>query len=411
MFDLKLEQIKTLALYIHIPFCATKCVYCDFNTYEGIEKLIDSYINALNIEIQLWGTKLHRPQLSTLFFGGGTPSYLNLGQITELIQSISQAFQIESTMETTLEANPEDIRAEKLDEYQRAGINRLSIGVQSLDDRLLKMLGRRHDAKSALNAIEKTLDFGFENASMDLMYGLPTQSLQDWRETLDIALSLGLPHLSIYCLGLEKGTPMAQSVNLGELPEPDPDLAAEMYELTVKTLDGFKYRYYEISNWAKPGFESQHNINYWENQSFLGLGPGAHSYIPGFRFSNIKSPREYILRMENNPNDTTTPRTLKDPVQVIDQVENISETTEILDTLMMGLRLDTGVSEVAYFNRFGHSLDEKWNDTIVTAISDGLIKWENDNKSDLSNRYLQLTQKGKILSNEVLARFFAVAKN
>ena len=204
---------------------------------------------------------------------------------------------------------------------------------------------------------------------------------------------------------------MAQSVNLGELPEPDPDLAAEMYELTVKTLDGFKYRHYEISNWAKPGFESQHNINYWKNQSFLGLGPGAHSYIPGFRFSNIKSPREYILRMENNPNDTTTPRTLKDPVQVIDQVENISETTEILDTLMMGLRLDTGVSEVAYFNRFGHSLDEKWNDTIVTAISDGLIKWENDNKSDLSNRYLQLTQKGKILSNEVLARFFAVAKN
>lgn len=411
MFDLKLEQIKTLALYIHIPFCATKCVYCDFNTYEGIEKLIDSYINALNIEIQLWGTKLHRPQLSTLFFGGGTPSYLNLGQITELIESISQAFQIESTMETTLEANPEDIRAEKLDEYQRSGINRLSIGVQSLDDRLLKMLGRRHDAKSAINAIEKTLDFGFENASMDLMYGLPTQSLQDWRETLDIALSLGLPHLSIYCLGLEKGTPMAQSVNLGELPEPDPDLAAEMYELTVKTLDGFKYRHYEISNWAKPGFESQHNINYWKNQSFLGLGPGAHSYIPGFRFSNIKSPREYILRMENNPNDTTTPRTLKDPVQVIDQVENISETTEILDTLMMGLRLDTGVSEVAYFNRFGHSLDEKWNETIVTAISDGLIKWENDNKSDLSNRYLQLTQKGKILSNEVLARFFAVAKN
>ena len=411
MFDLKLEQIKTLALYIHIPFCATKCVYCDFNTYEGIEKLIDSYINALNIEIQLWGTKLHRPQLSTLFFGGGTPSYLNLGQITELIESISQAFQIESNMETTLEANPEDIRAEKLDEYQRSGINRLSIGVQSLDDRLLKMLGRRHDAKSAINAIEKTLDFGFENASMDLMYGLPTQSLQDWRETLDIALSLGLPHLSIYCLGLEKGTPMAQSVNLGELPEPDPDLAAEMYELTVKTLDGFKYRHYEISNWAKPGFESQHNINYWKNQSFLGLGPGAHSYIPGFRFSNIKSPREYILRMENNPNDTTTPRTLKDPVQVVDQVENISETTEILDTLMMGLRLDTGVSEVAYFNRFGHSLDEKWNDTIVTAISDGLIKWENDSKSDLSNRYLQLTQKGKILSNEVLARFFAVAKN
>ncbi|MAT07686.1 MAG: coproporphyrinogen III oxidase [Chloroflexi bacterium] len=411
MFDLKLEQIKTLALYIHIPFCATKCVYCDFNTYEGLEKLIDSYINALNIEIQLWGTKLHRPQLSTLFFGGGTPSYLNLGQITELIQSISQAFQIESTMETTLEANPEDIRAEKLDEYQRAGINRLSIGVQSLDDRLLKMLGRRHDAKSALNAIEKTLNFGFENASMDLMYGLPTQSLQDWKETLDTALSLGLPHLSIYCLGLEKGTPMAQSVDLGELPEPDPDLAAEMYELTVKKLDEFKYRHYEISNWAKPGFESQHNINYWNNQSFLGLGPGAHSYIPGFRFSNIKSPREYILRMENNPNDTTTPRTLRNAIQVIDQVENISETTEILDTLMMGLRLDTGVSEAAYFNRFGHSLDEKWNDTIVTAISDGLIKWENDSKSDLSNRYLQLTQKGKILSNEVLARFFAVAKN
>jgi len=411
MFDLKLEQIKTLALYIHIPFCATKCVYCDFNTYSGIERLIDSYINALNIEIRLWGTKLHRPQLSTIFFGGGTPSYLNLGQITELIKSISQAFRIESTMETTLEANPEDVSTEKLDEYQRAGINRLSIGVQTLDDRLLKILGRRHDAKSALNAIEKTLNFGFANASMDLMYGLPTQSLQDWEETLDTTLSLELPHLSIYCLGLEKGTPMAQSVDLGELPYPDPDLAAEMYELTVQKLGGFKYRHYEISNWAKPGFESKHNINYWKNQSFLGLGPGAHSYMPGVRFSNIKSPREYILRMKNDPNEATTPRALKDAIQVIDQVENISETTEILDTLMMGLRLDTGVSEATYFSRFGHSLDEKWNTTIVTAISDGLIKWEKDTKSDLSNRHLQLTQKGKILSNEVLARFFAVAKN
>ncbi|MAO89885.1 MAG: coproporphyrinogen III oxidase [Dehalococcoidia bacterium] len=411
MFDLKSENLKTLALYIHIPFCATKCVYCDFNTYAGIEKLMESYLNALRIEIQLWGEKLHKPKISTMFFGGGTPSYLNIGQITELIESISQHFQIEGTIETTLEANPEDICTTKLDEYQKAGINRLSIGVQTLDDRLLKILGRRHDAKAALNAIEKTIDFGFANASIDLMYGLPTQSLEDWSETLEKVLNLGLPHLSIYCLGLEKGTPMAQSVELGELPNPDPDLAAEMYELTVEKLADLKYRHYEISNWTKPGFESLHNINYWENLPFLGLGPGAHSYMPGVRFSNIKSPREYIFRLENNPNRAATSRSLKDTIQVIDQIENISGTTEILDTLMMGLRLDTGISEATYFSRFDHSLDEKWHATITTAISDGLIKWEKDKESNLPNRYLQLTQRGKILSNEVLARFFAVVKN
>ena len=202
MFDLKSENLKTLALYIHIPFCATKCVYCDFNTYAGIEKLIEPYLNALSIEIQLWGEKLHKPKISTIFFGGGTPSYLGIGQITELIKSISQHFQIEKTIETTLEANPEDICTTKLEEYQKAGINRLSIGVQTLDDRLLKLLGRRHDAKAALNAIEKTIDFGFANASIDLMYGLPTQSLEDWGETLEKVLNLGLPHLSIYCLSL-----------------------------------------------------------------------------------------------------------------------------------------------------------------------------------------------------------------
>ena len=280
-----------------------------------------------------------------------------------------------------------------------------------MDARLLKILGRRHDAKAALNAIEKTIDFGFANASIDLMYGLPTQSLEDWSETLEKVLNLGLPHLSIYCLGLEKGTPMAQSVELGELPNPDPDLAAEMYELTVEKLADLKYRHYEISNWTKPGFESLHNINYWENLPFLGLGPGAHSYMPGVRFSNIKSPREYIFRLENNPNRATISRSLKDTIQVIDQIENISGTTEILDTLMMGLRLDTGISEATYFSRFDHSLDENWHATITTAISDGLIKWEKDKESNLPNRYLQLTQRGKILSNEVLARFFAVAKN
>ena len=411
MFDLKTEQIKTLALYIHIPFCATKCVYCDFNTYAGIEHLIDSYIHALNLEIQLWGKKLNTPKLSTIFFGGGTPSYLRASQLTELIQSISETFHIESNIEITLEANPEDINNQKLSEYRRIGINRLSIGIQALDDRLLKILGRRHDAESSIDALNKTLDFGFANTSADLMYGLPNQSLEDWCKTLEMVSGLGLPHLSIYCLGLEKGTPMAQSVELGKLPDPDPDLAAEMYEFTVKQLGDLKYRHYEISNWAKPGFESQHNINYWENQFFLGLGPGAHSYMPGIRFSNIKSPREYIMRMENISNALEVSRNMQDGTQIIDELENISVNTEILDTLMMGLRLETGVSEVSYFKRFGHSLYQKWNVTIDNAISDGLIKWDKNNTRHKPNRHLQLTAKGKILSNEVLARFFADAKS
>ena len=411
MFDLKLETLRTLALYIHIPFCATKCVYCDFNTYAGIEKLIEPYLKALHTEIQLWGTKLDKPKLSTIFFGGGTPSYLKEDQVAKLIESISQHFQTEDTIEKTLEANPEDICITKLEEYQRSDINRLSIGIQSLDDRLLKLLGRRHDAKSALESINKVIKFGFSNISIDLMYGLPNQSLEDWNETLEIVLSLGLPHLSIYCLGLESGTPMQKSVELGELPKPDPDLAADMYELTTEKLSNLNYRHYEISNWAKAGYESRHNINYWENQPFLGLGPGAHSYISGMRFSNIKSPREYILRLKNNNKSISAAKSLKDISQVIDQIENISTTTEILDTLMMGLRLDTGISEKKYFSRFGHSLDKKWHSTITSTVTDGLIKWSEDSNKDLHNRSLQLTEKGKILSNEVLARFFAASEN
>lgn len=411
MFDVIGKHTNTLALYVHIPFCATKCGYCDFNTYSGIEKLIGSYTCALIKEVRLWGAKLSQPQLSSIFFGGGTPSYLDSVHTLKIIESISSAFQIPKDIEITLEANPEDIRIDKLHEYQNAGINRISIGVQSLENNLLKLLGRRHDANTAIQAVRKTIEVGFNNVSIDLMYGLPNQTLKDWRHTLDESSSLGLPHLSIYCLGLEEGTPMSQSVKSGELPKPDPDLAAEMYELTIEQLGNLQYRHYEISNWAQTGFESKHNINYWENQPFLGLGPGAHSYLPNMRFSNIKSPREYIYRLANTTLDlkSSSKKGVKDTVPTIDNLENLSTRTEILDTLMMGLRLDTGISEAKYFTRFGRSLDEQWESTIKSAVDDGLMRWNSDNATKQDNRQLQLTKKGKLFSNEVLSRFFAAS--
>ncbi len=391
-----------IALYVHVPFCETKCPYCDFNTYEGIEPLMPGYADALRREMRLWGDLTGRAQVSTMFFGGGTPSYLLAGDIRAVMGTARDAFALDPGAEITLEANPDDLREAKPDAWLDCGFNRLSIGVQSFDDRRLAALGRRHDAAQATEAVRAARRAGFANLSIDLMYGLPEQTLEEWRATLEEALELRPDHLSIYCLTLEPGTPMHRQAELGQVAEPDPDLAADMYEHAEGVMETAGYLHYEISNWALPGRESRHNLTYWLNRPYLGVGPGAHSYLAGCRFANLRSPREYIRRLSGSApvqhvgNDATPAASIA-AVPVVEDVTAIDRQTEMAETLMLGLRLGDGVSHDAFAARFGADMRGVYAPTLDDLTDAGLLH--------ASNGAVTLTARGRLLGNEVFSRF------
>ncbi len=388
---------KPLALYVHIPFCKSKCPYCDFNTYEGIETLIPPYVDALSREIEIWGGSLGRPPVRTVFLGGGTPSYLPAEAVGGLLDTVRRSFDLDPAAEITLEANPDDCADPRLRSHRVSGVNRVSIGVQSLDDRLLAMLGRRHDAAQAVDACHAVRAAGFENVSVDLMYGLPGQTIEDWRRTLDALSEMAPPHASLYCLAIERGTPMERWVDSGALPEPDPDLAAEMYELAEDTMVQRGYRHYEISNWALPGFESRHNLVYWRNEPYLGVGPGAHSYLDGVRFWNLRSPREYVRRVEQTVSHDSSGRAGAGPA--VEGSERIGRVLESAETLMLGLRLDEGVSSDEFAARFGEPPSSIYAGVVSELSGLGLL--------EESRESLRLTRRGRILSNEVFSRLLS----
>ncbi len=392
---------EPLGLYVHIPFCYSKCPYCDFNTYAAIEPLMPQYVAALRAEIMQWGAVLGRPPVASVFFGGGTPSYLPEGDLATLMQVIDSSFTITSNVEITVEANPDDLSSAKLNSIHSAGVNRLSIGVQSLDDGLLKVLGRRHSAREAIDAYKAATEAGFDNISLDLMYGLPDQSLDQWRDTVDAIAELHPAHLSMYCLTLEGGTPMEKSINTGVMPDPDPDLAADMYLAAEYAMQRAGYRHYEISNWALPDRESKHNLTYWRNGDFLGVGPGAHSYLAQHRFHNLRSPREYIRRMSNGG----APRTgiaidtrMLEEMPAVESVEAIDQFMEMAETMMMGLRLDTGIVEADFAARFGRTLSDVYTDVLPELHELGLI--------ETKAGAIKLTDRGLLLGNEVFSCFF-----
>ena len=400
-----------IALYVHIPFCETKCPYCDFNTYAAIEPLMPAYCEALRAEIALWGgLAAGRPgaarRVSSVFFGGGTPSYLPAGDIVGVMGAIRSAFSVLPDAEITLEANPGDFTPGKLAAYLDCGVNRLSIGVQSFDDGLLALLGRRHTADAAADAYRMAADAGFGNISIDLMYGLPRQRLDQWRRTLDRALELAPPHLSMYCLTLEGGTPMERRVADGRMPQPDADLAADMYVLAQDEMRRAGYRHYEISNWAQPGKRSRHNLAYWRNLPYLGVGPGAHSHMWGRRFANIKSPREYVRLMGGDGARAgdgasacdASPDDVIRAVPVVGEVERIDPPLEMAETLMMGLRLDEGISVAGFRDRFGATPAQRYPDAIAELTAQGLLQ--------ARDGALALTARGRMVANAVVSRFF-----
>ena len=406
----------TRSIYIHIPFCETKCPYCDFNTYASIESLITSYVVALKKELTIWGTSLGIPSIDTVFIGGGTPSYLPSEEIKGLVATLHKNFDITKEAEITLESNPDDLTESKLTSLKEAGINRLSIGVQSLNDKLLTTLGRRHSAKDAISVYQRARCMGFGNISLDLMYGLPHQSIEIWDSTLTQVFDLKPDHLSMYCLTLEDGTPMQKNVRNGILPKPDADIAADMYVMAQEKASQLDYQHYEISNWSLLGKESQHNLIYWQNKPFLGVGPGAHSYLQNHRFHNIKSPKQYIKYLNQTPqelncttissstdNSSSTqilsqqfiPTDLK---PIIQDVEMISLPLEMAETIMMGLRLSRGIYHQEFILRFGNTIQDTYPQIIKDLVEDKLIQ--------VNSVSVKLTDKGRILGNEVFSKFF-----
>jgi oxygen-independent coproporphyrinogen-3 oxidase len=382
-----------LALYLHIPFCRHRCSYCDFNTYTSLGDLKAAYTTALCREIeqvgQLAGGK--RP-CHTIFFGGGTPSLMSPVMLEQILQTTCRYFALTDDAEITMEANPGTVDREYLTAVHQPGINRLSFGVQSAIASELALLEREHDFPAVVAAVADARAAGFTNFSLDLIYGVPGQTLASWEQSLRAALALEPPHISLYCLTIEPGTPMNRWLGNGRIQPPDPDLAADQYELAGQILAEHGLIQYEISNWALPDYECRHNLVYWRNQEYLGLGAGAHGSANGYRYEIVKQPRVYIRRMENAATGPFPLSAAAAAHHAVDRAEAMSDTVITqLRLLQEGLDLD------AFQSRFGQSLDDAFDGTVSQLVEWGLLM--------VGNGRLRLTRKGRFLSNQVFYRF------
>jgi len=382
------ELLQTVSLYLHIPFCHTRCHYCDFNTYAGILPLREPYVRALNTEIVLAGQLAQladgAPRHSrTIFFGGGTPSLLSVEQITRMLAACRKAFAVDEQAEITLEANPGTLSFEQLKGLNAAGINRLSLGSQTFDADLLHTLGRIHTPDEIVQALSNARAAGFTSVNLDLMFGLPGQTMQHWKTTLDRALDLHPEHFSLYSLIIEEGTLFYTWTNEGRIIPGDEDLCADMYEYADQRLQTEGYENYEISNWALPGHQSRHNLTYWQNLPYLGMGAGAHSFYGGRRFSNILDPQEYItlLKKQQRPEAES---------ELIGRVQEMSETA------FLGLRTAQGLHLPTFEERFAESFTQFVGMRLRTVEEAGLLEQEHE--------WIRLSKRGRLLGNEVFLR-------
>jgi oxygen-independent coproporphyrinogen-3 oxidase len=393
------------SIYLHIPFCIHRCSYCDFNTYAGLDTLIPAYLDALEAEIACAAGRVReRVQVSTVFFGGGTPSLLPVRGVERILKALSTAFQMIPDNEITLEANPGTLSLRYLQDLRGFGVNRLSLGMQSSLPEELCLLERTHDRADVIRSVEWARRAGFNQLNLDLIFGVPHQTLAMWEQSLSMALALNPEHLSLYALTLEHGTPMRSFVQRGLLPEPDSDLAADMYELAIERLEGAGFQQYEISNWAKTDvtgqlFACRHNLQYWRNLPYLGFGAGAHGYAAGVRTANVLAPQAYIQRCLQRCQDITVqpfPIT-----QATVETRSIDLETEIGETMMMGLRLtQEGVSSKIFKQRFKLSMEERFRDQIDRMISLGLME-----RAGVERDILRLTHRGRLLGNQVFVEF------
>jgi len=366
-------------VYLHIPFCKSRCSYCDFATdvYKSGE-IVDRYVDALTWEILADGSDL---SIDTIYFGGGTPSLLTPLQLEKILSAVDKQFAVQPEIELTVEMNPATVTLEKLKDYRSLGVNRASFGVQTFDDTELKRLARGHNAEDARMTFRLLRDAGFENISFDLIAGLPRQTLADWERNLDEALTLQPEHLSLYLLEIHDGTPLATQVRDGRQPMPDEDLAAEMYELMLDKVTAAGYAQYEISNFARTGFESRHNTKYWRLEPVYGFGVSAHSFDGSQRYANERDTAKYVSLIEGSGGADV----------MREQIDAASE------FIFLGLRLNKGIDAAEYKTRFGIDLHQKYSAELKEIRDAGLIETD--------GRNFRLTRRGMLFSNEVFRVF------
>ncbi len=371
--------MKTLGLYVHIPFCKAKCGYCDFNSYAGKEEYIQPYFSALLKEIEGVAEKYPLP-VDTIYFGGGTPTFVDTSYICNALDKIKELFEQCSNCEISIECNPGTIDFDGLKKLREYGFNRLSIGLQSADNICLKELGRIHTFEDFSKCFKNARAAGFENISLDLMYGLPKQTMTDWKNTLNCAVEFGTEHISCYSLKIEEGTPFSKM----DLDLPDDDAVADMYEAAVEFLGGQGYERYEISNFAKAGCESRHNLKYWKCDDFVGIGAGAFSCAEGVRFSNTLDICEYIDRVEKDS-------------RAVAENEALTDFDKMSEFVFLGLRLKRGISETEFEKRFKLNIDEIFGAQIEKYQKMGFLIREKG--------VIRFSDKGFFVSNIILSDF------
>jgi len=404
LINRRLMIAQANSAYIHIPFCRRRCYYCDFpvrvigdggGTVNRVQAM-ERYVSLLCQEIHLTANSFPTSSLQTVFFGGGTPSLLPVSELEKILLTLDQVYSIAQEAEISIEIDPRTFDLDQLRAYQSLGINRYSLGVQAFDDELLAQMGRTHRVEDIDRAIAQFEQVGIDNFSIDLISGLPQQSLSQWKATLEKALILSPPHLSCYDLIIEPGTAFDRQVEAGTLPLPPDETAAEMYRLTQKRLTSAGYTHYEISNYAYPSYQCRHNRVYWENQPYYGFGMGAASFLGGQRLTRPRTHREYKIWV----------KTLGDKNHIFYQQEQSDVNERLLETLMLGLRLPEGIDLSAIAQKFGSTKAQKLTH-ILQPYRDQ--NWVNIVKLDQSHwGQLQLTDpEGLLFSNTILAHLFS----
>lgn len=370
--------MSDLSFYVHIPYCVKRCGYCDFNTYtpselrEGgtLETVSGDYIDAVLRELDIAFAKAPNATVPTIFFGGGTPSLLPAKDLGRVISAIREKWSVTSGAEITLEANPDSVDAAKLAELRAAGFNRISFGMQSAVPHVLKVLDRTHNPENIVKVVSAARDVGFESISLDLIYGTPGETLEDLRVSVSTALELGVDHISAYALIVEPGTKLASQIRRGELSMPNDDLMADMYLLVDELCEKAGMSWYELSNWSKPNHQARHNIAYWRNANWWGLGPGAHSHVDGVRWWNMKHPTAYKNALFGG-------------ISPMQESEELSEQQKSDEAIMLSIRMRAGISlsdlspeqteKVAEYRRSGHLDPTMWDEGTLQLTPKGRL--------------------------------------
>lgn len=376
-------SMRELSLYFHIPYCKMKCFYCDFNSYANKYDTLDEYLTCIEKEIDLYAP-LFGSSIRTIFFGGGTPSIIESRSIRRILDKCNSVFDTRGCTEISIETNPESLTEQKLYDYRNMGINRLSIGLQAWQDRLLKKIGRIHTLDKFIYAFSKAREAGFENINVDLIFSLPEQSIANWTETLLNIVDLGPEHVSCYSLKVEEGTRFHDALIEGEIRIPDDETDREMYYNAMESLNKFGYNHYEISNFAKPGYECVHNMAYWTFKEYIGFGAGAHSFYDNKRTENESLIEKYITQINRGH-------------FAYSEKHSLAKKDQMTDYIITGMRLIKGIDKKRFFEQFGISINELFTPNVMEYIKMGLLDDSEDN--------LKFTLKGFDLSNLVLTEF------